>query len=328
MANQHGDFIWYELLTNDADAAARFYGAVIGWQNRAAEGSDRGYRIFGIGGADVGGLMPFPAGAESAGMRPIWLGYVAVENVDAAAADIVRDGGTQHMPPTDIPGVGRFAMLADPQGVMFYVMRGAMDGTSTAFDQSKFGHCNWNELSTSDPAGGARLLHGPASAGRRATPCPWARWATTSSSPISGQTIGAVMRRTPDGPPPGMDLLFRRRGYRCRRAGRVRQWRHDPLRPRRGAGRRLHHRRQRPAGSPVRPRRSAQIREAIVRGAFHVRQRLFPPKNSRAARRCAFRTRAPSTAPPARPCWRRRSSCGAIWSVSPPSAAPCRPAAR
>ena len=53
MANQHGDFIWYELLTKDADAAARFYGAVVGWQMRAAEGSDRGYRIFSIRGEEL-----------------------------------------------------------------------------------------------------------------------------------------------------------------------------------------------------------------------------------------------------------------------------------
>ena len=115
MANLHGDFIWYELLTPDADAAARFYGAVIGWQARAAEGSDRGYRIFGLDGADVAGMMPIPAGAG--GMRPGWLGYIAVRDADAAAAAVVEAGGVQHMPPTDIPGVGRFALLADPQGV-------------------------------------------------------------------------------------------------------------------------------------------------------------------------------------------------------------------
>jgi hypothetical protein len=207
MANQHGDFIWYELLTNDADAAARFYGAVIGWQGRSMESSDRGYRIFGIDGADVGGLMPFPAGAESAGMRPMWLGYVAVENVDAAAADIVRDGGAQHMPPTDIPGVGRFAMLSDPQGVMFYIMRGAVDGTSTAFDQSKFGHCNWNELATSDPA--AALAFYRARFGwEKGDAMPMGEMGDYQFIDHGGRTIGAVMKRTPDGPPPLWTFYF------------------------------------------------------------------------------------------------------------------------
>lgn len=207
MANRHGDFIWYELLTNDADAAARFYGAVIGWQGRAAEGSDRGYRIFGIGGTDVGGFMPLPDGAERAGMRPAWLGYIAVENVDAAAADIVRDGGAQHMPPTDIPGVGRFAMLTDPQGVMFYIMRGAIDGTSTSFDQSKVGHCNWNELATTDPQ--AALAFYRARFGwEKGDAMPMGEMGDYQFIDHGGQTIGAVMKRTPDGPPPAWTFYF------------------------------------------------------------------------------------------------------------------------
>jgi uncharacterized protein len=207
MANQHGDFIWYELLTTDADAAARFYGAVVGWRNRAAEGSPQGYGIFGTGDADVGGFMRLPEGAESAGMRPKWLGYVAVENVDAMVADIVRAGGTQHMPPTDIPGVGRFAMLADPQGVTFYVMRGAMDGTSTAFDQSKFGHCNWNELSTGDPQA-ALAFYGARFGWAKGDAMPMGAMGDYQFITHGSQTIGAVMKRTEDGPPPAWTFYF------------------------------------------------------------------------------------------------------------------------
>lgn len=207
MANHHGDFIWYELLTKDADAAARFYGAVVGWQTRAAEGSDRGYRIFAIRGEDVGGLMPLPDGAERAGMRPTWLGYVGVDDVDRTAAEIVRDGGTQHMPPTDIPGVGRFAMLADPQGVVFYVMRGAMDGTSTAFDQNQSGHCNWNELSTTDPA--AALAFYKARFGwEKGDAMPMGEMGDYQFITHRGQTIGAVMRRMAEGPPAAWNFYF------------------------------------------------------------------------------------------------------------------------
>jgi len=207
MANQHGDFIWYELLTNDADAAARFYGAVIGWQSRSAEGSDRGYRIFGMGEADVGGLMPFPPGAESAGMRPTWLGYIAVEDVDATAADIVRDGGAQHMPPTDIPGIGRFAMLTDPQGVMFYVMRGAVDGTSTSFSQSMLGHCHWNELATTDQQA-AMAFYARRFGWQKGDAMPMGEMGDYQFITQRGETIGAVMNRTPDGPPPSWTFYF------------------------------------------------------------------------------------------------------------------------
>ena len=120
MANRHGDFIWYELLTSDTGAAERFYAAVLGWRTRRAEGSPVEYRIFGTGEADVGGVMAIPPDAASAGMRPGWLGYIGVDSVDAMATAILADGGRQHVPPTDIPGVGRFALMADPQGVPFY----------------------------------------------------------------------------------------------------------------------------------------------------------------------------------------------------------------
>lgn len=153
MPNQHGDFIWYELLTSDPDAAAGFYGAVVGWEARDAEmGGDMPYSLLSAGGTDVAGLMKLPADAAAHGMRPTWLGYVGVDDVDETAKRIARAGGAIHMPPADIPGVGRFAMVADPQGLPFYVMRGSVEGTSEAFKPMAAGHCGWNELITTDQA--------------------------------------------------------------------------------------------------------------------------------------------------------------------------------
>ncbi|WP_134494316.1 VOC family protein [Microvirga pakistanensis] len=207
MANQHGDFVWYELLTTDADAAARFYGAVIGWRSRPAEGSDRGYRLFGIDGTDVAGFMTLPAGAENAGMRPIWLGYVGVENVDAAAARVVQAGGAQPMPPTDIPGVGRLAMLADPQGVLFYVMRGAMDATSTAFSPTERGHCHWNELAARDQTS-ALAFYADLFGWEKGDAMPMGEMGDYQFITHQGQTIGAMMNRTEGGPPPAWTFYF------------------------------------------------------------------------------------------------------------------------
>ena len=207
MANQHGDFIWYELLTTDPDAAARFYGAVIGWQSRPVEDSNLDYRILGINGTDVAGLMALPAGAEAAGMRPCWLGYIGVRDVDATAADIVRAGGAQHMPPTDIPGVGRLAMLADPQGVVFYVMRGAMEGTSTAFSPAKQGHCHWNELATRDQ-GAALAFYTDLFQWEKGDAMPMGAMGDYQFITHQGQTIGAVMTRMEDGPPPAWTFYF------------------------------------------------------------------------------------------------------------------------
>jgi predicted enzyme related to lactoylglutathione lyase len=207
MPNQHGDFIWYELLTTDANAAARFYGAVIGWQAWAAEGSARDYRILGIGGADVAGLMPIPADADRAGMRPGWLGYVGVRDVDATVAEITRAGGTQHMPPTDIPGVGRFAMVSDPQGIVFYVMRGAMEATSTSFAPTKPGHCHWNELATSDQ-GAALAFYTGLFAWEKGDAMPMGDMGTYQFIVHHGRTIGAMMTRSAGGPPPAWNFYF------------------------------------------------------------------------------------------------------------------------
>jgi len=148
--NRQGDFIWYELLTRDVDAAAAFYADVVGWQVRDSGMPGMDYRLFvAPDGAMIAGLMAMPPGMPAS----TWLGYVAVDDVDAATARHVAAGGTQHMPPTSIPGVGRMAMLTDPQGAALYLMRGESDETSTAFqpaDRAAPGHFVWNELTAPD----------------------------------------------------------------------------------------------------------------------------------------------------------------------------------
>ncbi|MFC0218614.1 VOC family protein [Pseudochelatococcus lubricantis] len=153
MTSQHGAFIWYELLTTDVKAAGAFYGDVVGWSSRPFDaGNPDGYHLFSTGETEVGGLMVLPQGEECPpDAAPGWIGYIGVGDVDATASAIVADGGRQHVPPTDIPGVGRFAVVADPQGAVFTIMKGAMDGESRAFSPDRAGHCQWNELTTTDP---------------------------------------------------------------------------------------------------------------------------------------------------------------------------------
>jgi len=88
------------------------------------------------------------------GARPTWLGYVAVEDVDGAVAQVQSLGGAVHMPPADVEMAGRIAMVADPQGAPFYVMKPNGEGVSTAFSYvtPREGHCAWNELRTPDQA--------------------------------------------------------------------------------------------------------------------------------------------------------------------------------
>lgn len=207
MSDRHGDFVWYELLTADPDAAAAFYGAVVGWQARETADYGSRYGLFSAAGTDVAGFMAIPADARAAGMRPAWLGYVGVDDVDAMAAEIAGAGGAQSMEPTDIPGVGRIAMLADPQGVAFYVMRSAMEGTSTAFAPTLSGHCHWNELAADDQA--AALAFYKARFGwEKGDAMPMGAMGDYRFITHRGQTIGAVMNRQPDAPPAAWTFYF------------------------------------------------------------------------------------------------------------------------
>ena len=108
------------------------------------------YRLWSTGGETVGGLMAIPADAAANGMLPVWLGYVHVADVDESVAGIKHAGGTAHTPATDIDGVGRMAMVADPQGAAFYVMAPVGDRPSPSFAPGRPGHGGWHELHTTD----------------------------------------------------------------------------------------------------------------------------------------------------------------------------------
>lgn len=158
MANRHGDFIWYELLTRDADAAADFYGKVVDWSSSPSGQPGMNYRFFSSGdGSDmadgVGGFMAITPEMAEHGARPTWIGYLAVDDVNASVAAITAAGGAELMPAMTLDGVGRMAMVADPTGAPFYVMRGASEDISHSFASAepKVGHGAWNELASTDP---------------------------------------------------------------------------------------------------------------------------------------------------------------------------------
>jgi predicted enzyme related to lactoylglutathione lyase len=161
--NPPGDFIWYELMTTDADGAKAFYDAVVGWSFGEGAEEYQGYRMINTSdGGFAGGVMPINAEMQQHGARPTWLGYLDVANVDDKVASIEAAGGKALMGPMDIPNVGRIAMVADPQGAPFYVMKpippaGRENDPSTVFSPTDQGRCAWNELSTSDPVAARRF---------------------------------------------------------------------------------------------------------------------------------------------------------------------------
>ena len=206
--NPHGSFIWYELLTSDPDAAALFYSDVVGWTAAGAGQSGVDYRIFSADGVGVAGHMKLPQGAVDAGMRPVWLGYIGVDDVDRTVDGITRAGGAVHMPAMDMEGVGRMAMVADPQGIGFYVMRGASDEPSTAFDAAmKPGHCCWNELATTDPDA-ALAFYTSRFGWEKGDAMPMGELGEYRFINHNGGMIGAVMRNPADGPPPLWHFYF------------------------------------------------------------------------------------------------------------------------
>jgi len=153
----HGHLIWYELMTPDAEGSKAFYDSVVGWNISEPAPEFQGYRMIGRSdGGNAGGVLPLTDEMQQHGARPTWLGYVGVDDADAAVRSIAQAGGKTLMGPTDIPNVGRIAMVADPQGVPFYVMKpippqGRENEQSDVFSVDQPQRVRWNELSTTDP---------------------------------------------------------------------------------------------------------------------------------------------------------------------------------
>ena len=138
-------FIWYELMTTDTGAASAFYRDVVGWEITAFGGAGNDYSVLEADGRGVGGIMEIPAEARQAGARPSWTGYIAVTDVDAAAARIAKAGGSIHMDIKHIPNVGRIAMVSDPQGATFTLI--APEGEEQVpVAPISAGHVCWHEL--------------------------------------------------------------------------------------------------------------------------------------------------------------------------------------
>ena len=114
---KHGSFSWNELTTTDTAGALAFYTGLFGWTTEVKKmdgPTSTGcteYTIVKVGDRMVGGIMKSPPGVPT-----VWTSYVTVDNVDETAKQAESLGGKVMLPPTDIPHVGRFAILIDPQG--------------------------------------------------------------------------------------------------------------------------------------------------------------------------------------------------------------------
>jgi predicted enzyme related to lactoylglutathione lyase len=145
-----GRFVWYELLTTDIETAKTFYSSVVGWGTADVSRPGSVYTLFTAGGATVAGLAKLQPDAQKAGVPPQWMGFVEVGDVDAAAGRVKQLGGTVHVPPTDVPNVSRFSVIADPQMATLALFKGREGGHETSARPGAPGHVVWCELLASD----------------------------------------------------------------------------------------------------------------------------------------------------------------------------------
>ena len=142
-----GTFIWHENQSTDVEKAKSFYTELLGWQTEAWSG-EMDYTLIKVGDNGHGGFMAAQGETPSH-----WLGHVLVEDPDEAARRAEAAGGRVLFGPENIPEVGRFALIADPQGaiVSAFAPQGEGDLNEGVFV--------WDELHTSDP-GAAKSFYG------------------------------------------------------------------------------------------------------------------------------------------------------------------------
>jgi len=144
----NGNFVWYDLMSSDPAGSEAFYTALIGWGTQDWDG-DMPYRMWTNNEKPLGGVMQLPQEAADAGAPSHWLAYVATPNVDSTAEQAVELGATVVVPPTDIPGAGRFAILTDPQGATFATFQEGTESEGSS-EPRGVGEFSWHELMTND----------------------------------------------------------------------------------------------------------------------------------------------------------------------------------
>jgi predicted enzyme related to lactoylglutathione lyase len=200
-------FVWYELLTTDLAAADAFYRKVVGWTSERAAQAEPVYHVMSAPTGPAAGIMELPEALRAAGRPPHWLGYVGVADVDAAARSVEQGGGKVHRKPADIPSVGRFAVVADPQGAIFalFAPEGG-EGEATAPGPGP-GQGGWNELFAAD---------GPGAFDFYSTQFGWTKDRAVDMGEMGiyqlfaagGPAIGGIMTKPPQIPTPVWQYYF------------------------------------------------------------------------------------------------------------------------
>jgi predicted enzyme related to lactoylglutathione lyase len=198
LSRGHGRFAWYELLTTDVAAASAFYREVVGWSAKDASTAAFSYSIFTADTVEVGGLMNLPPEGRRMGAAPRWIGYVAVDDIDATAERLTQLGGRIYVPPTD-SNIGRVSILIDPQTAALGMVGGLRRGGSVDAPDAP-GLIGWHELLATDAVKAfafyRALFDWQASATEKDPQDFYQPFA------VDGRTIGGVFNKLPRAPVP------------------------------------------------------------------------------------------------------------------------------
>ena len=150
MAESHGRFVWYELMTTNVDTAKAFYADVVGWGAQRISMPGSTYSLLSAGDSPVAGLIGMPEEAARSGVTPHWIGYVEVGDVDNAVERARRFGGTICVAPTNVPDISRFAIVADPQMATFAMVKGLKPRREPLAGLDAPSRVGWHELLAAD----------------------------------------------------------------------------------------------------------------------------------------------------------------------------------
>lgn len=145
----NGLFCWHDLMTTEPEEALPFYEGLFGWEvSRELELAPGAvYRVLRHAGGEFGGIGQLP---PDSGIFPYWISYLQTDDVDATTAEALRLGGKQLVPPVDIPGMGRIAVLADRSGAGFALLDADVRSPIAIGRDALAGAPAWNELITGD----------------------------------------------------------------------------------------------------------------------------------------------------------------------------------
>ena len=202
-----GRFLWYELMSTDPRGGRAFYTRLLGWDAETVEGGPKPYTMFTLDAQPLAGMMQLPDEARDNGAPSHWIPYVGTPNVDAAVEQAGRLGAKTFVPPTDIPGIGRFAVLADPAGATFAVYRPASAPPPEA--PVRAGEFAWHELMTTTDVDAAFNFYGALFGWEKTTSFDMGPTGLYQSYGRAGRELGGMFRTTPDMPPAAWMLYVR-----------------------------------------------------------------------------------------------------------------------